>query len=145
MDQLREFLKVVREHGAARGNLLGFLHALIGRRITTADGTLVSAGMAWRALATVLKRERWEPETVRELDLDPNALPPRDRYRFWYSVINQARVDSPAATAAGDQLAVAVRPLGYVIGPAPSAAPSPPQPSPPEPQPPPKGKRKRRS
>src|SRR5262249_37092604 len=92
MDQLREFLKVVRDLGAARGTLLGFIHALIGRRIATADGTLVSAGMAWRALATVLKRERWEPEAVRELGLDPNALPPRDRYRFWYSVINKARV-----------------------------------------------------
>ncbi len=79
MDQLREFLTVVREHGAAQGNLLGLLHALIGRRITTADGTLVSAGMTWRDLANTLKRERWEPTTVRELGLEPSALPPRYR------------------------------------------------------------------
>jgi hypothetical protein len=146
MDQLREFLKVVREHGAARGNLLGLLHALIGRRITTADGTPVSAGMTWRDLANALKRERWEPEGVRELGLDPDALPPRDRYRFWYSAINQARVDSPTAAAAGDQLATAVRPLGYLVGPAPSAAsPATPGPTPPERPPPPPKKRKRRN
>jgi hypothetical protein len=144
MDQLREFLTVVREHGAAQGNLLGLLHALIGRRITTADGTLVSAGMTWRDLANTLKRERWEPTTVRELGLEPSALPPRDRYRFWYTAINLARVDSPTAAAAGDQLALAVRPLGYIIGPAPSAGASASPPLPPQP-PPTRGKRKRRS
>ena len=142
MDQLRDFLNVVRERGAAKGNLLGLLHALIGRRITTADGTLVTAGMTWRDLATALKRERWEPETVRDLGLDPNALPPRDRYRFWYSAINQARVDSPAAAAAGDRLAAAVRSLGYLVSPAPSAASSS---APPHPPPSSRGKRKRRS
>jgi hypothetical protein len=138
MDQLREFLTAVRGHGAARGNLLGLLHVLIGRRITTADGTAVCAGMTWRDLATALKRERWEPGSVRELGLDPNALPPRDRYRFWYAAINQARVGSPEAVAAGDRLAAAVLPLGYVVGPAPGPAP----PANP-PRPPPRRKRKR--
>jgi hypothetical protein len=139
MDQLREFLKVVRERGSARGNLLGLLHVLIGRRVTTAGGEPVSAGMSWRDLAAALKRERWEPESVRDLGLDPDALPPRDRYRFWYAAINQARVDSPDAAAAGDRLSTTVRELGYVVGPAPGA--TPPAPAPP---PAPPGKKRKR-
>src|SRR5437660_2494519 len=62
MDQLREFLTVVRREGAARGELLGLLHILIGRRLTTADGAEVSRGLSWRALAALLKQARWEPE-----------------------------------------------------------------------------------
>ena len=75
--------------------------------------------MTWRELALVLKQMRWDREVVRELNLDPAALPPRDRERFWYTAIAQARVDSDKATQAGDLLAEAVRDAGYVIGPAP--------------------------
>jgi hypothetical protein len=126
MDRLREFLQAVGTHGAARGNFRGLLHVLIGRRISLTDGTLVSGGMTWRELAGLLRDLRWEPEAVRELGLDPATLPPRDRQRYWYGAIAGADVAGPQATTAGDRLAEAVRPLGYVIGSAPGApAPAP--------------------
>jgi hypothetical protein len=127
MDRLREFLEAVRKQGAAQGHFRGLLHILIGRRITLADGTLVSGGMTWRELAALLKKHRWDREAVRELGLDPANLPPRDRQRFWYSAIAAAGVNSPAATAEADQLAAPLAALGYVVGPAPGAgAPNPP-------------------
>src|SRR5438270_1428223 len=121
MDRLREFLDVVREQGHAAGNFPGLLHVLIGRRITTADGTEVSGGLSWRDVAALLKKVRWDREAVRELGLDPDNLSPRDRQRFWYQAIAQAGVDSSAAVAAGDRLAQAVAST-YDIGPAPRSA-----------------------
>ena len=119
MDRLREFLDAVRQHGLAEGHFPGLLHILIGRRVTLADGTAVSAGLTWRAAAAVLKRARWNREAVRELGLNPAALPPRDRERYWYTAISQARVDSPQARAAGDQLAAQLQAAGYHVGPPP--------------------------
>jgi hypothetical protein len=119
MERLRELLELLRTQGTARGNLLGLLHVLIGRRITTQDGTLVSAGVTWRQLASLLKRIRWEPEAVREVGLDPANLPVRDRQRYWYTAIAQAGVDRPEAAKQGDRLAGALRNLGYVVSPAP--------------------------
>src|SRR4051812_34820048 len=98
-DPLREFLEAVRRHGAATGNLRGLLHALVGRRISRADGSLVSHGMTWRALAAELKRARWERGTVQELALNAADLPPRDRQRFWYTAIAHAGLDRPEAVA----------------------------------------------
>jgi hypothetical protein len=120
MEQLRELLGVIQARGAARGNLLGLLHVLIGRRIKKADGTPVSAGLTWRELAALLKRVRWDPAAVEEIGLKPSELPPRDRERFWYTAIARAGVDSGKAIAAGDQLAAALRRLGYEVGPAPA-------------------------
>lgn len=117
MDRLRDFLEVVKERGA--GNFLGLLHLLIGRKITLADGTEVSAGLTWRDVAALLKKLRWEREAVVELGLNPEDLPPRDRERYWYLAIARARVDSPEALAAAERLAAAVRAAGYVIAPAP--------------------------
>ncbi|HVS38770.1 MAG TPA: hypothetical protein VMS17_24655 [Gemmataceae bacterium] len=122
MDPLREFLDAVRQHGAARGNLLGLLHILIGRRIARPDGSLVSGGMTWRELAALFKQLRWEREAVRELKLDPTALPPRDRERFWYMAVAHAGVASAAAKTAGDRLVGPLKALGYVVGPAPGGA-----------------------
>jgi hypothetical protein len=119
MDRLREFLEHVKRNNTAKGNLRGLLHILIGRRVALADGTVVSGGLTWRALANQLKLVRWETETVKELGLDPDALPPRDRQRFWYTAISQAGVDTPAARTAGDKLATALKKLGYVVGPGP--------------------------
>jgi len=119
MDRLREFLEDVKQHEHARGNFRGLLHVAIGRRIFLADGTLVSAGRTWRELAVLLKKVRWSKEAVRELGLEPAALPPRDRERFWYSAITQAHVDSPEATEAGNQLAKKLEAAGYQIGPPP--------------------------
>jgi len=119
MDQLREFLKIVEEREWGQGNLLGLLHVLIGRRITLEDGTAVSNGLNWRDLAGLLKRVRWDPQSVSQLGLDPAKLPPRDRQRYWYIAITQAGVNSAEAQEAGDRLGAAVQPFGYVIGPAP--------------------------
>jgi hypothetical protein len=119
MDRLREFLNTVRERGLGEGNFLGLLHILIGRRVSLADGSLVSAGLTWRSAATLLKRARWNREAVREIGLNPAALPPRDRQRFWYTAVSQAGVDSAEARAAGDRLARELAKAGYQIGPAP--------------------------
>jgi hypothetical protein len=119
MEQLRELLEVLRKKGTARGNFLGLLHVLIGRRITQQDGSVVSAGVTWRELAGLLKRVRWEPEAVQDVGLEPDNLPVRDRQRYWYTAIAHAGVDKPEAAVRGDHLATALRGLGYVVSAAP--------------------------
>lgn len=121
MDGLREFLEDLKRHGYARGNLLGLFHVLIGRRIARLDGTVISQGLTWRAVADWLKKIRWDKDAVQELGLDNRALPPRDRVRYWYMAIVQARVDSAEAIRAGDRLAEKLRSAGYLIGPAPGS------------------------
>jgi hypothetical protein len=116
MDALREFLDELKTHQYAKGNLLGLLHLLIGRRISKADGTVVSSGFTWRELANLLKKYRWDTAGIHDLGVNPEELPPRDRQRFWYAVIVRAGVDSPAASEAGDLLAEVLRKHGYVIG-----------------------------
>ena len=112
---MREFLDDLKEKGLARGNFLGLLHVLIGRRIEKADGTLISVGLTWREAAAWLKKVRWDKEAVRELGIDPAGLPPRDRERYWYTAIARAGVDSPAAIDAGGRLAATVAPVGYLV------------------------------
>jgi hypothetical protein len=119
MDGAREFLEDVRQKGLVAGHLVALMNIVIGRRITRADGTVLSTGLTWRELAQVLKRMRWDKDAVRELGLDPDHLPPRDRVRFWYTAIAQAQVAGPAATQAGDQLARQLAAHGYTIGPPP--------------------------
>src|SRR5205085_1362573 len=119
MDGLRELLERLKQHGQAQGNFLGLLNVLIGRHIEKPDGTRLSGGIAWRELAVLLKKVRWDREAVRELGLDPAHLPPRDRQRFWYAAISLAQVSSPQATEAGDRLAEVLRSLGFVVGSAP--------------------------
>ena len=121
MDQLRGFLETVKQHSAVQGQFRGLLHVLIGRRIARRDGTLVSAGLTWREVAVNLRRLRWEPEAVADLGLQPDDLPIRDRERFWYAAIVRAGVESKQAIAAGDKIARAMLPLGFVIGPAPKS------------------------
>jgi hypothetical protein len=122
MDRVRLLLNDVKQRGLARGNFVGLLNVLIGRRIAQPDGTSISTGLTYRELAAHLKRVRWEREAAAELGVDPAMLPPRDRERYWYQAIVQARVDSPQATAAGDTLAEELRAVGYDVGPAPGAA-----------------------
>jgi hypothetical protein len=119
MDQLRELLEAVRRQGLARGNFRGLLHVLIGRRITNAEGEVLSAGLSWRDLAGLLKRLRWDREVVGELGLDPATLPPRDRQKFWYAAIAHADVGSAEAELGGDRLIEPLQGLGYIVGPAP--------------------------
>jgi hypothetical protein len=126
MDGLRTFLDALRDHHLIAGRLRGVLHVAIGRRVTTADGTVLSTGATWRALAALLKAARFDREWVREFGVDPNTLSPRDRERFWYSAIGLAQVDSPAAVAQAEKLVTLAKPLGFVIGPSPvNAIPSP--------------------
>ena len=128
MDGIREFLSAVRDAGLAAGNFRGLLHIAIGRRITRADGSSVSAGVTWRALAAELKHLRFDTDLVREFGTDPDTLAARDRERFWYSAIALARVDTADAVAEADRLAAKLKPLGFLVGPAPAgAAPAPPR------------------
>ncbi len=54
---------------------------------------------------------------------------------MWYSAIALAKVGSPQASAQADELAARLKPLGFVVGPAPTGAPSAshPPPAPPKP------------
>lgn len=121
MEGLREFLDQVRLNHLVRGHFRALLHVTIGRRITRMDGTIVSAGVTWRQLSELLRLIRWDKELVRELGLNPDDLPPRDRQRYWYAAIVAARVDAPDARDLGDAYTKLVAPLGYRIGPGPGA------------------------
>lgn len=123
MDGIREFLEIVRRQSLARGRLRGLFHVAIGRRISRADGTVLSAGVTWRQLAAEFKNLRYDKDLVSELGVDPDTLSPRDRERFWYAAIGLARVDSAEARVQADQLTAALLPLGYVIGPPPTTIP----------------------
>src|SRR5580700_1781391 len=114
MEGAREFLEQVRQHQLVKGHFRGLLHLLVGRKIARADGTVVSPGLTWRQLAELLKTLRWDKEQVRELGLEPDELPPRDRQRFWYSAILAAEINSPEAQSAADKLAAKVKSLGFI-------------------------------
>lgn len=115
MDAVIDFLETIRDKKLAQGHFHGLLHCLIGRRITAPGGQLISAGMTFRDVAVVLKRVRWEPEDVRELGLDPQKLPPRDRERYWFLAICQAQVDGQRGKAAGDRFGETLRAEGYDV------------------------------
>lgn len=118
MDGLIPFLELVRDRGLANDRLRGLLHICIGRRITKTDGTLVSAGVTWRELSVLLKDAKFDKDLAAQVGADPDALSPRDRQRFWYSVIALARPDSPDARAEAEVLAALLKPVGYLVSPA---------------------------
>jgi hypothetical protein len=122
MDGLRELLSDLKRQGYAKGNFLGLLNVVIGRRIQKKNGPLISDGVTWRELAEFLQRVRWPKEAVRDLGLDPDTLPPRNRRRYWYAAISQAGIASEQATQAGNQLARVLHTAGYIIGPGPASA-----------------------
>ncbi len=115
MDALPALLELLKKNHLLRGNLQGLFHLLIGHRVTTADGVQVSKGLTWRELAALLKKLRWDTEAVRELGIDPDTLPPRDRQRFWYAAISHANIDSAAAREASERLAKTLSALGYLV------------------------------
>jgi hypothetical protein len=121
MEGLREFLERVRQNHFVRGHFRALLHVAIGRRITRTDGAVLSTGVTWRQLSELLRIMRWDKELVRELGLNPDDLPPRDRQRYWYSAIVAAQVNAPDARELGDEYAKLVAPLGFIIGPAPGS------------------------
>ena len=122
MDGLRELLEQVRDRNLAAGHLRGLFHVAIGRRVTTTAGQPVSAGATWRELAALLKLLRFDKELVTEVGADPEELAPRDRQRYWYSAIALARPDSSEAMADAEKLIPLLKPLGYLVGPPPTAA-----------------------
>ena len=119
MDHVREFLSQMLQTGRVKGNFLGLLNIAIGRRISRVDGTLLSTGMTWRALANALKQCQFDAELVRELGIDPEILSSREAQRFWYAVIARADIASQKATLAGDRLAELLANEGFIIGSAP--------------------------
>jgi len=121
MDALSELFELLQARSLARGFFLGFLNVLIGRRIISPKGVPVSTGLSFRELAGWLKKVRWDPDAIKELGFDPNALPVRDRQRYWFAAICQAQVDSEAALRAGDDFAARLAAEGYTVGPAPKS------------------------
>jgi len=121
MDELREFLESVRQNQLVRGHFRALLHVVIGRRISRIDGRVVSTGVTWRQLSELFKEIRWDKELVREIGLNPDDLPPRDRQRYWYTAIAAAQVNHVEARILGDNYARLVARLGFVIGPAPGS------------------------
>lgn len=122
MDSIRELLEAARTNGLAAGRFRGLLHIAIGRTVTNADGTKVSAGVTWRALAALLKTLRYDPELGREVGADPDTLSPRDRERYWYAVIALARVDSAETMAEAEELVAPLKIAGFVVAPPPGGA-----------------------
>ncbi len=119
MEGVRDLLEAARTNGLVAGRFRGLLHVVIGRTITKPDGTKLSAGLTWREVAALLKALRFDPEFGREAGADPDTLSPRDRERYWYSVIAMARVDGAEAMAEAEQLVSPLKGLGYVIAPPP--------------------------
>jgi hypothetical protein len=115
MDRVLIFLDEIRRQGLAKNNFLGLLNVLIGRRVTDSEGNLISAGITFRNLAAYLKKVRWDKDALGELGIAADQLAPRDRERFWYTAIIQARVDSTEAFQAGDRFASLLKEKGYVI------------------------------
>ena len=122
MDRLSQFLLEMRKSALVPGQFRGLVHVLIGRRVESKDGTLISSGQTWRTVAALLKKHRFDKMLALELVGDTANLPPRQRERYWYAAICQGEVNSVAARAQGDQLALAAKALGYTIGPAPFAS-----------------------
>jgi hypothetical protein len=122
MEALRVFLGEMKQKGIARGNLLGLLNVLVGRRLQKAGGGLISTGCSWRSLAGYLKLVRWDKQAVRELGIDPATLHPRDRVRYWFQAMSQTALDSQEANQAGDRLAAVLAKAGYVVGPGPKVS-----------------------
>jgi hypothetical protein len=120
MDRVRDFLESVRESRLADGNFLGLLHVLVGRRISMADGTLITSGLTWRELATWLKKVRWPKEAAFDLGIERSILPQRDRFRYWYNAIARARLDSPDAFRAATRLIEKLTTAGYTVSPPPA-------------------------
>jgi len=115
MDAMAELFEKIRSAELSKGLFLGFLHVLIGRTITSPAGTVISSGLTFRDVAVWLKKLRWNPEDVRELGLDPDSLPLRDRQRYWFVAICQAKVDSAAALKEAEKFIAKLKSAGYEV------------------------------
>ena len=124
MEGTRMVLQLARDHGLIPGHLRGLFHIAIGRKLTAADGTVLSMGMSWRDLSHLLKALKFDREIIRELGADPEALAPKDRERFWYSAIALAKVESAEARQEAEELTVSFKRLGIQVGPGPGGTPT---------------------
>jgi hypothetical protein len=116
MDRLQGFLSFLKAKRLAQDNFLGLLYVLIGRSIADANGDLISKGLTWRELSVLLQKVRWERDAVKELDIDPDELPPRDRQRYWFIAFARAGLDSQKAADAGKRMAKVLETEGYQVG-----------------------------
>ncbi|MCX7667072.1 MAG: hypothetical protein N2112_16185 [Gemmataceae bacterium] len=119
MGDVRQFLEAFRKAKLVHGHLRGLFHVVIGRRIATSDGTVISTGITWRQLAEILKDLHWDKDYVIELGLNPQEMPLKDRTRYWYQAISAAKVLSVEAQREGDQVALIALGLGFQVGPSP--------------------------
>ena len=124
MEGTRMMLQLARDHRLIAGHLRGLFHIAIGRKLTDAEGTVLSTGMSWRDLSQLLKTLKYDREIVRELGADPDSLSPKDRERFWYAAIALANVDSAQARREAEELTASLRGLGIRVGPAPTGMPT---------------------
>lgn len=123
MDALAALLLDLKRRGVGGDNMLGLLHVAVGRTVRrTHDGAIVSRGMSWRDLSALLKKIRWDPDSVASLGIDPVSLPPRDRQKFWYAAISRSPIDSIPAREAAERFAAELQKLGFEVGPPPGAA-----------------------
>ncbi len=131
MEGIRGLFEFAQSQGLVAGHFRGLLHVAIGRTVSDSAGNVVSRGLTWREAAALLKELRFDRELVREFGADPEALAPRDRERFWYSAIAQARLDSAEASVQADHLAALLKPHGYLVA-ASQTAPRAAKPAPPK-------------
>jgi hypothetical protein len=122
MDGLTDLVMKLEVSGQFAKHLAGVVHLLIGRRISHQDGSVISTGLTWRELAALLANQKLDIELVRQLGIEPEELSPRERPRFWYSAIAIARPDGPAARADAEPVIAVLKPMGYIVGPAPMAS-----------------------
>jgi len=110
-------LELAKANGLAEVHLRGLLHIAIGRTVRSMTGKkdVLSTGLTWRELAELLKACQYDRAWVAALGLDPEALAAKDREKFWYQAISQARVDSAEARIDADRLAALLKPLGYTV------------------------------
>ncbi|CAN5594033.1 hypothetical protein BH11PLA2_BH11PLA2_14740 [soil metagenome] len=112
MDGVQHLLSVIREQKLAKGRLRGVFHLLIGCKLATADGTVLSSGLTWRQLAKELKDSRLDKNLVTELGADPDTLSPRDRERFWYAAITLGMATGEGGSQAAELLKM-LKPHGF--------------------------------
>jgi hypothetical protein len=114
MEGLRIYLQTVREKGYMQERLPAVLYIAIAGRVT-AGPTLLSAGSTWREVSEILKKLRIDKAWVTQLEVDPKALPARDRAKYWYTAIAQYSWGTQAMHTAALALGEELKAAGLVI------------------------------